>query len=329
MKPCIYVTLPCREENRRKLREASGNFPVLFADTFETDGERAEAFAAAAAVFGEPRPETLKDAPNLLWIQMSWAGTDLYTKADHFPPNIAVTCATGAYGGTIAEYEIGAILALYRHFPQYARAQTQGAWKPVFPGRGLEGKTVLIVGAGDIGTEFARRLRPFGVREILGVRRTRRETPPEFDATFTMEELPGLWGRADIVSCSLPNTPETVGLLDEKALRAMKGDALLLNVGRGTLVDPDVLARVLASGQLFGAALDVTQPEPLPPEHPLWRMENVMITPHIAGIGFGNVPETEDKIVELCCENLRRFMTGRPLRNLVDFKTGYRETPEE
>ena len=104
----------------------------------------------------------------------------------------------------------------------------------------------------------------------------------------------------------------------------MKGDALLVNVGRGTLVSADVLAEVLSSGHLYGAVLDVCDPEPLPPEHPLWRMENVMLTPHIAGVGFGNVPETTERIVDLCCENLRRFLAGEKPRNLVDLSAGYR-----
>jgi len=321
MDECLYVMLDLRPENRERLRAAAGTLPVIFADECSAQ-EAARAFASAAAIFGEPKADTLDGAEKLRWIQMSWAGADIYTKADRFPENVAVTTATGCYGGTIAEYLVGAVISMYRHFPRYARQQARGVWRPQFPGKGVEGKTVLIVGAGDIGTEFARRLRPFGVR-LIGVRRTPRPAPPEYDEMRTMEELPALWGEADIVSCSLPNTKETEGLLDEAALRAMKPDALLLNVGRGTLVDPDVLAGVLASGHLYGAVLDVCQPEPLPPEHPLWRMENVMITPHIAGIGLGNVPETEDKIVSLCCGNLRRFLSGEPLQSRLDFGAGY------
>jgi phosphoglycerate dehydrogenase-like enzyme len=321
MDDCFYVMLGLRPENRERLRAAAGTLPVIFEDECSAQ-EAARAFAAAAAILGEPKADALRAAERLRWIQMSWAGADVYTKAAWLPEKVAVTTATGCYGGTIAEYLVGAVIAMYRHFPRYARQQAKGVWRPQFPGRGIEGKTVLIVGAGDIGTEFARRLRPFGVR-LIGVRRTRRPTPPEYDEMRMMEELPSLWGRADIVSCSLPNTSETAGLLDEAALRAMKPDALLLNVGRGTLVDPDVLADVLASGHLYGAVLDVCRPEPLPPEHPLWRMENVLITPHIAGVGLGNVPETEDKIVSLCCENLERFLAGQPLKSRLDFGAGY------
>ena len=323
MTPCIYVMAPFDGAQKRRLQAAAGAMPMVFSDQCGAAG-RQEAFAAAVAVIGEPQPGDLTDAPGLRWIQMTWAGADLYTRAQRLPDGLQISCATGVYGGTIAEYLFGAVLSMYCHLPRYVRQQAAEVWRPCFPGRGIEGSTVLLVGAGDIGTEFARRLRPFLPRRILGVRRTARETPPEFDEMYTMEDLPQLWGQADLVVCSLPHTRETAGLLDENALRAMKRDALLVNVGRGTLVSADVLAGVLSSGHLYGAVLDVCDPEPLPPEHPLWRMENVMLTPHIAGVGFGNVPETTERIVDLCCENLRRFLDGEKPRNLVDLSAGYR-----
>lgn len=320
MREAMLIQLPLTETHMGWLAEAAGGR----CDLLRPDSP--DAFARATCVFGEPTPQELARMPRVRWVQMSWAGADRYTAAPGFPRNVRVCCATGAYGGVIAEYLFGAILALYRRFPAYVRQMDEGRWEPRFPGRGIEGRTVLILGAGNIGTEFAKRLRPFGAA-ILGVRRTARERPPEFDEMHTLDELPALLPRADIVSCSLPSTAQTRGLLDEAALRAMKKDALLLNVGRGTLLDPDVLAKVLASGHLLGAALDVCEPEPLPADHPLWTMENVLITPHIAGIGFGNVPETSDKIVRLCCRNLGAFLDGGRMESVVDFATGYRETP--
>ncbi len=323
MKHCIYVTYPCTDSQKQRLREAAGEMPILFRSEC-SEAEQQAACAAAEVILGEPEPETLASAPQLRWIQMSWAGADLYTRARSMPEGLRISCATGVYGGTIAEYIIGNVLALYRHLPQYLRQQQEGLWKPCFPCRGIEGSTVLIVGAGDIGTELAKRLRPFLPKKILGVRRTARQKPEAFDEMYTMEDLPKLWGQADLVVCSLPNTPLTRGLLDEKTLLAMKKDAVLVNVGRGTLVDPDVLYRVMASGHLAGAVLDVTAPEPLPPEHPLWKLDNVILTPHVAGIGFGSVLETAEKIIDLACENLQRYLRGETPRNLVDFATGYR-----
>ncbi len=325
MSEMMLVMKPCTEAHRAWLLEAAGErCRLVFADEC---GAPETFYPEVTAVFGEPTMAEVAKMPRLRWVQMGWAGADRYTGCPDFPKEtVQVTCATGAYGGTIAEYLFGVILSLYRHLPQYARQMERGVWRPILPGLGIEGKTVLIVGAGNIGSEFAKRLRPFGAA-VLGVRRTRRETPPEFDEMHTMDELPALLPRADVVVCCLPETAETRGLLDEAALRSMKRDALLVNVGRGSLLDVDVLASVLRSGHLLGAALDVCDPEPLPPDHPLWQMDNVLLTPHIAGIGFGNVPETSDKIVRLCCQNLRLWLDGQPLQSRVDFQTGYRATP--
>lgn len=323
MRDCVYVMFPCTQSQKQRLREAAGETTIHFQDDC-TETEQREAFASAAVILGEPKPERLADAPRLRWIQMTWAGADRYTKAAYLPSGLRISCATGVYGGTIAEYIFGTVLSLYRHLPRYTLQQREHIWKPYYPSRGIEGSTVLIVGAGDIGMELAKRLRPFQPATVIGVRRTVRQKPEEFDEMHTMEDLPQLWGRADLVVCSLPNTPLTRGLLNEAALRAMKKDAVLVNVGRGSLVNPDTLCQVLQSGHLAGAVLDVTDPEPLPPDHPLWDLDNVILTPHIAGIGFGNVPETTEKIVDLCCDNLRRYLSGGTPRNLVDFSTGYR-----
>lgn len=319
----VYVLPTCTEAQRRKLLEAAGSANVIFAQDC-TEEQKRDAFASATAVIGEPKPETLADAPNLRWIQMTWAGADLYTKAPSFPENILVSCATGAFGGTIAEYIIGTVLLHFRHLGDYVRQQERSVWQPHFPGRGIEEATFLIVGAGDIGTELAKRLRPFLPKAVIGVRRTKREKPDCFDEMYTMEDLPNLWGRADVVVCALPNTAQTRGMLRREVLLSMKDTALVVNVGRGTLMDLNVLNEVLASGHLSGAILDVTDPEPLPPEHPLWQRQDVLITPHIAGISFGNVPETTEKIVDIACANLRKFLNGQQPDNVVDFQTGYR-----
>lgn len=319
----VYVMPHLTPEQQERLRTAAGSTTVTFAQDC-TEEQRRAAFASAAAVIGEPRPETLCDAPNLRWIQMTWAGADLYTKAPGFPEHILVSCATGAFGGTIAEYVIGTVLLHFRHLSDYVRQQDRGEWHQRLPGRGIEGSAFLIVGAGDIGTELAKRLRPFRPKAVLGVRRTKREKPDCFDEMYTMEDLPDLWGRADVVVCALPNTAETRGLLSREVLLSMKETALVVNVGRGTLMDLQVLNEVLESGHLAGAILDVTDPEPLPEDHPLWKRQNVLITPHVAGVSFGNVPETTDKIVDIACANLRKFLNGQRPDNIVDFQTGYR-----
>lgn len=323
MNPCFYSPLPCTEAQRARLRAAAAPLPAVFADEC-TGAQREEALRNAVFIFGEPDPARLPALPELRVLQLSWAGADRYTNAPAFPQGLTLACATGAYGGLISEYVIGVILAMFRQLPRYVRQQAEALWQPHGAARRLCGATVLILGAGDIGMAVAHRLRPFGAR-CLGVRRTARETPPDFESVHTQADLPDLLPRADVVVGCLPDTPETRGLLDETALRAMKPGALLVNVGRGTLIDLDALARVLAEGRLLGAALDVTSPEPLPPAHPLWAMDNVLLTPHVAGVGFGSDLDTQDRIVDLCCENLRRFHAGQPLRSVVDLETGYRK----
>ena len=181
---------------------------------------------------------------------------------------------------------------------------------------------MLILGAGDIGCALAKRLRGFDCR-ILGIRRTKGDLP-QFDEMHTPEELDTLLPRADIVAGCLPGTGLTAGLLDERRLRMMKPKALLINCGRGSLIDTEALVRVLQAGLLGGCALDVVMPEPLPESSPLWDMENVILTPHISGSSFGHVQEMEDRIYRMAAENLRRYLDGESLLNRVDFETGYR-----
>ena len=321
----LYVLPDLRDDQRRRvLAAADGRIPVRFRQDLD-EGGRAEAFASAEIIVGEPKPERLFGAPRLRWLQLTTAGADRYAGAA-LPPGLTVTCATGAYGFVIAEYLIGAILAVYRHIPEYVRQQERAVWQPRQPSRSLFGASALVLGTGDLGATFARRLRAFGPREILGVRRTSAGPLPDFDEVHTTADLPQLWGRADLVVCCLPGTAATRRLVDEAALRAMRPGALFVNVGRGSLVDPDVLARVLASGHLSGAVLDVCDPEPLPPDHPLWKLDNVLITPHIAGVGFGAVPETAERIVDLLCANLRSYLSGEPLQSRVDLSAGYRRS---
>lgn len=259
----------------------------------------------------------------LQWFHLVWAGADRY-KASDFPPNARFTNGSGAYGVTIAEHMMACILSLCRRLRHYDSLQKAHLWQQNWQEDTLEGKTVLILGTGDIGRALARRLRGFDCR-ILGVRRTGGALP-EFDEIHSLAELDDLLPRADVVAGCLPGTKETAGLLDERRLRRMKADALLLNCGRGSLIDTEALERVLLEGHLGGCGLDVVDPEPLPADSPLWDMERVILTPHISGASFGHVAQMEDRIYALAADNLNRFLSGEPLKNEVDFETGYRRS---
>lgn len=294
--------------------------------TLPADSEpllRYAAFRTAEVIIGEPSAAELELAPLLRWLQITWSGADRYTKTGNFPLGVALTNATGAFGVTIAEHVLGTLLSLCRRLPVYRSYQFRGVDRSAGAEKLLSGGTALVLGTGDIGTQVAKRLKAFDMK-VIGICRQRRPLPPEFDEVWTLREAERFLPEADAVVCCLPESPETRRYFDRERLLLLKQDAVLVNVGRGSLIVADDLAEVMAGGHLFGAALDVTDPEPLPKEHPLRKQRNVILTPHIAGIGFGAAEETERKITALCCDNLRRYLNNWPLRNQVDFVTGYR-----
>ena len=316
MKKRVIVTAECSEKTKEMLRRCFGETcDLTFDRTPETLGD-------AEICIGEPRMELVERAECLRWVQMTWAGTDIYTRRAGFPENVVLTNASGAFGRTISEYVLAGILTMYRNLPQYREQQKHAVWQSAGAERTLFGKTVLVLGTGDLGGNVAKRLSGFDTVTV-GVRRSKGKLPPYFNEVRTFDELDALLPQADVVVGCLPNTPETAGLLSEKRLRSMKKDALLVNVGRGTLLSTDTLARVLADGQLSGAVLDVADTEPLPPSSPLWGMENVLLTPHIAGPSFGGSADVQNTIWHICMDNLERYLTGNPLKNVVNRSEGY------
>lgn len=316
MKTKVIVCTEYSEQARAELLTRFGDrFDITFAEHASTLGD-------AEICIGEPPLALVQQAEKLRWVQMTWAGTDIYTRRTGFPERVTLTNASGAFGRTISEYVLGGILTMYRNFPAYREQQKHAVWQSAGAERTLFGKTVLVLGTGDLGGNVAKRLSGFDTVTV-GVRRSKGKLPPYFNEVWTFDELDALLPQADVVVGCLPNTPETAGLLSEKRLRSMKKDALLVNVGRGTLLSTDTLARVLADGQLSGAVLDVADTEPLPPSSPLWGMENVLLTPHVSGRGFGHDKGTEQLIWEIVTANLTRYLEGKPLHNIVDFGKGY------
>lgn len=319
----VAVMLPCDPEQKEMLETAGkGLCEFIYVDRNMSREERLPLLRDAEIIFGEPGIREVVECPRLKWIQMSWAGTDIYTMREGFPRKVKVTNARGGFQIVIAEYIMAVLLEMCRNLKAYALQQQEGAWRQLGSEMLLFGKRVLVLGAGDIGTGAAKRLKAFGTT-VIGMRRTDRNYPDCFDGMITMEELDEELPLADIVIGCLPNTPKTQGILDEKHLRMMKKEALLVNVGRGSLIDTDALVKVLEDGHLGGVALDVVSPEPLPAEHPLWKIDRVILTPHIAGMSFGYSKDTENRIIHICCQNLERYLEGRELINLVDFETGY------
>ena len=283
-------------------------FGTQCAFTFVESGRHptAEQLRAAEIILGEPSEDELTQTGKLHLLQLTWAGADKYTHMENLPQNVVLANASGAFGTIIAEYAIGSLVALYRSFGRYWSNKQAHIWQKCGHAETISGKTALVLGMGDIGGNVAHRLKAFGAA-VLGVKRTAVSTvPPDFDEAHTLDELDSLLPRADIVIGCLPNTRETAGLLTAERLHALKAGAVLVNVGRGSLVRTDDLVAALQDGHLGGAALDVFENEPLPADCPLWDMENVLLTPHIAGPSFGGNADVQDTIWQICTDNLER-----------------------
>jgi phosphoglycerate dehydrogenase-like enzyme len=220
------------------------------------------------------------------------------------PLHVSVHNARGIYDGPLSEWVVGAVLAMQRGHIRARDAQAKAEWAFFEPDE-LAGRRVVILGIGSIGSAIADRLRGFGV-EVTGVGRTARE------GVRSLDDLDGLLPSADILVCMLPLTRDTAGLMDARRLGLLPDGALLVNAGRGRTVDTDALTRELQAGRLR-AALDVVDPEPLPADHPLWALPNVLITPHMAG----DSPSTTVRCFELAGDQVRRLAAGQPLVNEV------------
>ena len=279
--------------------------------------------ADAHIIIGEPKNEDFPLCRRLELVQSPCSGVNYYTNGGTFPEKAILCSATGCYGNLIAEHMLAMLLALCRRLPEYQDLQSRHRWQRLYHDKPLEGSTVLILGAGDIGSTLAGFLRPM-VGKIIGVRRSVREVPHCYDEMITLQQLDDRLGEADFVLCALPHTPETAGLLNRQRLGSMKQDAVLVNGGRGSLIDQEALLELLNRGHFWGVGLEVTSPEPLPEDHPLWEAPRCIITPHAAGNTFAPDSPLVAKIWELMAENLSRYLEGRPLESRIDFSTGYR-----
>lgn len=325
----ILAAIPCQQYQKEYLERTGGEncrfifCPELCGNWPEWEEiEKHPHILDADIIIGEPplrlvRKLTEQKECRLKWIQMTWAGTDIYTRqSEAFPDGVRLTNMSGAFGTIIAEYVMGAVLSLYHNFGIYRKQQKEGLWRDAGTEETLEGKKVLVLGTGDIGIQVAKRMKAFDT-EVVGFRRKIGDKPPWFDAICGQDTWKEQLSEADIVVGCLPNTPETVHLLNKEELLSMKKNAILINIGRGNLIKTSDLEQVMLDGHLSGVALDVTDPEPLPVDSPLWKMERVMITPHISGAGFGHCEQTTDKIIRICGDNLVRYLKGQELKNEI------------
>jgi phosphoglycerate dehydrogenase-like enzyme len=325
------VIHPPVEPNRLdRIRAAAGDMRIVNAPG---EAEAVRAIADADAFFGKITPDMLRAAQRLRWIQSPTASLEHYL----FPELIAHPCVLtnmrGLYSDVIADQVFGYIICFARNFHRYLRNQLAGRWEPVggeseratfAAGPGtvtaidrahlhLGDATLGIVGLGNIGAEIARRGLAFGMR-VLAVDPVRTQAPDGVAQLWRPERLPDLLAASDFVVIAAPHTPETVKLFRRAQFRQMKRSAYIINIGRGAIVDLADLTAALDSCEIAGAGLDVFEVEPLPADHALWKIENVILTPHIAGYS----PRIAERHLGVLLENLRRFQGGEPLLNVVD-----------
>jgi phosphoglycerate dehydrogenase-like enzyme len=318
----VYFGSSLSDEHVARLEQDAPNLELVLGLS------REEALARANEAHGVDSfyatPEFAAAAPNLAWVQIKSAGVDRYIDTEHLGHNeaLALTNLRAVSGPIIADHVFALLLAMTRDLPVHLANRATGTWdragSGVFEPVGLAGRTLLVVGLGGIGSEVAKRAKGFGMT-VLATRRSEAERPDYVDEQGTADRLDAFLPRADVVVLCVPLTDETTGLMNGERFALLPDGAYLVNIARGKVVDTDALMAALDGGRLAGAGLDVTDPEPLPADHPLWSYPNVIVTPHTAGRG----ELTLTRLEIMYSENLRRFAAGEPLYNVIDRDAGY------
>lgn len=307
----VLVVIPMVQEQRSRLKEALPGAEYYFTSIGEVTEEQVQ---QAEIILGNVPPEMIQKSQRLLWLHLNSAGYDPYVKEGILGSHTILTTSSGAYGKAVSEHMFAMLLALMKKLHRYRDDQKQHIWGEEGEVVSIGDAVILILGAGDIGKHFAKQAHALGAY-VIGVKRSPGECPSCMDELHVNKELKELLPRADAVVSFLPSTNESRRLFNKELFALMKKGSYFVNGGRGDLVCTDDLCDALESGHLAGAALDVTDPEPLPKDHRLWDVPNAFVTPHVSG--FYHLPETLRNVVAICTENVRRYHAGEPLRNVV------------
>lgn len=315
----ILVNLNLEPRHKQKLEAAAPGCAITYAPGRTMTKEMVQ---QAEIIIGNPPPAWIDGNPRLELLQLFSAGADPYIKPGVLAPETRLTNATGAYGKAVSEHALAATLMLIKKLHHYRDAQREHAWRDAGPVTSLSDATVLVVGLGDIGLSYARMAKALGAR-VIGVKRRAGDCPEGVDELCLTAELDRVLPEADVIFSILPGTADTFHFYTRERFALMKPSAVFVNCGRGSAVETAVLAEALRDGQIAAAAVDVTETEPLPADSPLWDLENLLITPHVAG-NF-HLPDILEQIVNIAVANLEAYLNGKPLRNVVDFATGYKK----
>jgi len=328
--PIFNESLPvATDEILRQISEVSprlnvidGSIPAMAEFRNNPDGKQEfnTLLAEAEIIYGLFLPrDMLARAPRLKWVQTMSAGVDRFAGTDIWDSPVILTGVSGIHAIPIGEFVLAFMLMFAKQAPLFVRSQLKHEWARFMP-TVLRGKTVGIVGLGNIGREVARLSKAFGMKVIATRRSTGKSSRArDVDKLLPTSRLKELLGESDYVVVATPLTPETTGLIGADELRAMKPSAYIINIGRGGIIDEAALARALDEKQIAGAGLDVTATEPLPPDSPLWDYDNVILSPHVSG----GMEDYMQRATDLFCENLDRYLNGKKLINIVDKKRGY------
>lgn len=286
------------------------------------DEEVSNAVAGADILFGwgfqtDITQRAWRAAGSLRWVHWCGAGIDSLMADDLIESDVMLTNSRGTVSHAMAEFTLGLVLAFAKRLPQLLQQQSRHEWVHGLNEQVL-GRKVLVIGVGSIGREIGQMLGAVGL-EVDGIGRSRRETDPDFRKIYAIGELDSRLPYYDYVIVTAPGTAETFRLLGAKQFGLMKPSARLINLARGAILDESALIEALNKGEIAAAGLDVYETEPLPPESPLWDMDNVIAAPHVSG----EYEDYQAVVIDLFVDNVRRYLTGEPLINLIDKKVGY------
>ena len=306
-----FLIYPAVDENElRALQSVSNEVEV---QNVENEDQALDIIGEIDAMYGRITPELLARAKKLRWIQTPMAGLEHYMFPALAESDVTLSNMQGIYSDNIADHVMGYILMFARGFHIFLRQQLERNWAKEVPVLHLADTTLGVIGLGGIGTAVAKRGAAAEMR-VIATNAVEVEKPDFVDTLWGIDRLDALLAEADFVVSCVPHTPETFKLINTDQLKQMKKTGYLINISRGVVVDLAALTAALEAGEIAGAGLDVFETEPLPADHPLWGMENVIITPHTAGVG----PYTRERRIDVVTANLQRFVAGEPVRNIVD-----------
>ena len=309
----ILMVIPVNGKHQELLEKAAQNEKLIFSDPESVTQEQVD---QAEIILGNVPPEMVKKAKKLEWLQLTSAGFDAYAKKEIMGDRILTSCS-GAYGQAVSEHMFAMLLVMQKKLHLYRDDQKAHKWGDEGQVTSISDTTVIVLGLGDIGKHFAWLAHALGAY-VIGIKRTYSPCPEYVDELHLQEDTKGLLPKADAVVSFLPSSEENKGFFGKEFFDQMKPGSLFLNGGRGDTVSTEDLYQALKEGKLGGAALDVTEPEPLPKDHPLWDMPQVFLTPHVSG-GY-HLSVTLDNVVDICAGNLRRYLAGESLKNLVQVR---------